>query len=66
MSAVLEKGIFLETFKALQTRHYFRLWKPNSSRGWYNTVARKSLELPQWYFLANACLTSDNWGLDPY
>jgi hypothetical protein len=59
---VLEKGIFLKPFKALQIRHYFRLRKPNSSRGWFNTVARKSLELPQWYFLANACLTSDNWG----
>src|SRR5271166_623201 len=40
---MLEKGIFLKPFKALQTRHYFRLWKQNSSRAGSNTVARKSL-----------------------
>jgi len=30
---VLEKGIFLETFKALQTRHYFRLLETKLIQG---------------------------------
>ena len=30
---MLEKGIFLKPFKVLQTRHCFRVWKPNFFQG---------------------------------
>ena len=30
---MLEKGIFLKSFKVLQTRHCFRVWKPNFFQG---------------------------------